>query len=1656
MQLNIISKIFFITLHQSTNMKFYFTIIILCFVAYLCYSQQYGNEWINYNQKYFKVPIYKTGLHRISRQALVAAGFPINNIHPKNIQMFAKGKELCIYVHGEDDGIFNNTDYIEFYAEANDGWYDSLLYKYPEKIANPYYSLFNDTINYFLTWNQSQNNCRAIFELDTNFSQYQSATHSFCYVEKLIVKSDYYYYGDIGCWYNRAEGWSSYFADINQPISISISTPNYAAVSLPSYISFLSLSASNASFTSGGNHHLGFYVNNSLIFDTIFIGLQNIEKHLTYHLPLSSTTSFVLAPINDLNLVTDKLALSYIKLRYPHQMLFNASKYKFFLENHPSSNKSLIEIQQPSSAKVILWDITNNRKIYTKYETGVHKALIPNGQISNKHIYYCVEDSIIYANVLPGKIYTNYLENAQNADYIIITHPSLNSSVAQYANYRNQTGYQTLITDVTQLYEQFSYGINKHPLGIKNFIRLLYNQYGEKIKHILIIGKGIRNEMYRKNISMYSQNLVPTYGTPPSDQYFTSNIQNRLPLYSIGRIAATSNNDVILYLNKVIQYETSEPANWQKRILHFGGGLNTSEQQMIETFLISLENIIEDTLYGGFVQTFLKTTSLPIQITVSDSIRHLINDGCSILNFFGHGTSGGFDQNIDEPSTYNNQGRYPLLFANTCLSGDIYLPDYKRIAERWVLIPDKGAIAFLASTDLGIASQLYVYSQEFYKQITYKNFAKPIGHCIKETIKEVISQNGWGPYIENTCYDYALHGDPAIKMHVKDLPDLTIHSSDIQFFPSNITNDIDTFELSVVVTNYGKAFISPYVVEVKRTFTNGQQATISKIRQKCLYKDTVVFRIPVDFVNGSGNNQFCVIADALGWIEEYNENNNKVCVNKFISVSDIIPIYPYEFAIYPNDSVTLIASTGYPFLPSLNYIFEIDTTDLFNSPFKKVGYVSQLGGIVAWKPPIMLVDCTVYYWRVALNSNTPNWKESSFIYIPSKTGWSQAHFFQFKKNRYRFINYNRSTRTFEFITTPKELHCQTMGVGAASSYFDYFYNLDNIIERSSCSPNSAILAVVIDPLTIEPWTSDKANYGHVNYPVCPPKLRSDYYFTFFSTSQGLNSLNTFLKDSVPNGHYILLYNFIYGNFQQWPEILYQTLESMGAVQIRAVPNDGAYIFFAKKGDFSSVIEKIGDNNDTLILDIEIPVNYFNGHIFSTLIGPSSNWKTLHWLPKSNEQPTKDYEYISLTAYKANFDSVQVIPVMTKDTLDLYNLQDYADASIYPYLRLTFYTHDDSLKTPTQLKRWQITFDGVPETAISPNLGYYFYKDTLQEGETIKFAVATKNISPYDMDSLLVRYWIYDKNNNIVPLAIKRLRKHPANDLLIDTIKFSTKGLPGLNYLWYEVNCVNPTFGTYDQLEQYHFNNYAVKSFYVQTDKINPLLDVTFDGVRILDGDIVSARPNIVIQLKDENKFLVLNDTSIFAIYLTDLKTNIEKRIYFNNSENPLLFYPAQLPHNICKVEYKPVLNDGTYMLRIQAKDMSNNISGYYDYTITFRVVNKQAISNVLNYPNPFSTSTRFVFTLTGYEVPDDIRVEIYTISGRLVRTIRKDELGHIHIGRNITQYVWDGTDDYGDKLANGVYFYRVVARHKGKAVEHIETEVDKYFKEGFGKMYILR
>ena len=146
--------------------------LVVCFFSVFAGAQTYGNEWISYDQKYFSFPVVESGIHKIDYNTLLNAGVPMSSLSSANFQIFGKEKEIPLFIEDGGDETMENGDFILFYAEGNDGWLDSSLYDNADWIGNPKYSLYNDTLHYFLTWNSSSDNSRFTEETGVDFENY--------------------------------------------------------------------------------------------------------------------------------------------------------------------------------------------------------------------------------------------------------------------------------------------------------------------------------------------------------------------------------------------------------------------------------------------------------------------------------------------------------------------------------------------------------------------------------------------------------------------------------------------------------------------------------------------------------------------------------------------------------------------------------------------------------------------------------------------------------------------------------------------------------------------------------------------------------------------------------------------------------------------------------------------------------------------------------------------------------------------------------------------------------------------------------------------------------------------------------------------------------------------------------------------------------------------------------------------------------------------------------------------------------------------------------------------------------------------------------------------------------------------------------------------
>jgi hypothetical protein len=1635
-------------------------------------QEPFGNEWINYNQQYYAVKVTEKGLFRIGYNALLNAGVPLGTFDPRSFQVFARGQEQPIIVKNEHTGLFQPGDYIEFFAEGNTGWYDQGFYSDPSKQPNPNYSLVTDTATYYITWNNLLNNRRFTIETDVNFEGYTPASY-FWHTERQDYTASYFLgetnnYGVTDPEYTEAQGWFDAAFNVGQSRSKTIPTANPYISGPQAQIEMAVAGASNYRLMDP-DHHLRIQFAGQVI-DTLYDGykLLRFHRNLAVSALNPSGTTFVFSSINDLGTPVDRNAIVYIQVRYPHTFnLRNVSQLR--MELPPSTgSKTLVQFTNFNVSpqdSIWLFDLENRRRIPVVQGETAFRALVPNpAQLRQCFLTSSAQVKTISqvrpVNSDPANFarFQNFLSPAHfNSDYLMITHESLLSAAEAFKSYRNSTGYKVLLVDVQQLYHQFAYGIQKHPMALRQFARYTIEHFDTPPGKLFLLGKAMNTRVARKHNQHWSNNLVPSFGDPASDILITAGLTEGtyVPAMATGRLAARNPQHVSLYLEKIMQYEAAQlqPEEWMKNVLHFGGGSSLGEQAILANYLKMYENTITDTLFGGYVRTFLKSSTEPIQINQSDSLKQIINNGVSLMTFFGHAAGIGFDISIDYPSEYNNYGKYPFLVANSCFAGDIFGESVSS-SEEFVLIENKGTIGYLAATSAAGAFELNRYTNAFLRNLSGNQYGQPVGQNIQQVIREIESSN---IYIKNICLLNTLHADPALVINSQEKPDYKITPQNIYFSPSDVTTELDSFMVNVISTNIGMAIRDSVMVELTRTFPDGSSENFLKRIPGTLFKDTLYFSMPVDRERGIGVNQFSVTLNAFNEVDEITLANNTASTNLLIKSADVLPVFPHQYAIVPEPQITLKASTGDAFLAARTYVFELDTSASFSNPIRHT--VTQGGGVLTWEPPTSLTDSTVYFWRVSQDSvytGEYNWRSSSFQYINGREGWSQAHFDQFGRNQYRYVHYNREDRQWDFVNNFLSIQAQT-GVYPYIPWNEVWLKVNGVMMKIwSCMTDTGngMVFNVFDPVSGEIWYSENQGdntgpYGNFHCSANPLPG-----FDFYTTNETWRERVRAFIDTIPDGHYVMAWNHRNHFAQAYHEELYQAFESIGSANIRNLVNNTPYLIFGRKGDpIGSANEVLGGSVTSIIqLNDSLETNWNEGFILSERIGPARNWESIHWRQESFDGLNTDSVWLQVLGVRHNGQLDTILNNIPVVETDIFNLDEVIDANVYPYLHLKVNMRDDENRTPAQMKRWQVIYQGIPEAALDPNFHLYFVADTLPEGKELVFSTAIRNISPYPMDSLLVHYWILDQNRNQHPIPYPRQAPLLPGESLIDTIRVSTKGLPGHNSFWVEVN------PNQDQVEQYHFNNIGKIPFFVERDKSNPLLDVTFDGIRILDGDIVSAQPLIRVMLQDENQFLALNDTSLVKIFLQTPLHPEPRRIYFQEGGvEQLRFFPASLPDNTCMVEYHPTFTeDGTYRLLVQATDRSMNESGQEDYSIRFEVVTQSTITEVLNWPNPFSTATHFVFTLTGTELPTYFKIQIMTITGKVVREIDLNELGPINIGRNITQYAWDGTDQFGDRLANGVYLYRVITSINDEKIELNPTQAARYFHREFGKMYLIR
>ncbi|MBN2013004.1 hypothetical protein JW960_26980 [candidate division KSB1 bacterium] len=1220
-----------------------------------------------------------------------------------------------------------------------------------------------------------------------------------------------------------------------------------------------------------------------------------------------------------------------------------------------------------------------------------------NDRIDNEAYYVLSEFNKIKYPAKAAKDKPSSLIAANNgADYIIITHRKFEKyarKLAEFRQARNQ--FRTMVVDIEDIYDEFNYG-QLDPQAIKKFLTNAYNSWETpQPQYVVLFGDASWD--FKQNLpNSIKKNYVPSYGNPVSDNWYVclNGPNDFLPDIYIGRIPVETEPEAESVVDKIISYEDAVPAAWTKNILFITGGFDHNEQNLFmnQSDYIKQNYVVPPPMSGNAL-SINKTAEGYFEGEKKDEILNAFDKGILWANFIGHAGSHTWDLmfNYQDIEELQNDGMYPFVTSMTCHTGRFANPEVTNFGERFLIADRKGAIAFWGTSGWGYIFQDNILLKNLF-EAALVDTTQRLGNATTFSKLKLWETYGESIYNISAILQYNLLGDPVTDLAIPNLPDIAISNRDIHINPAVPTEADSTVIVTIKFHNWGLATNDSFKLELVDTKDNNSTLlTTYKIPHLGLIDST---RFHWSIKNQAGQHILKIQLDAQNEIYESNEENNTLNFPVYIHSSRLTISKPVESQVISPQNVILQVNN--PVLENsyqnLQFQFEIAQDDNFDSIEKIASPLVNQGNLVTqWRPPAFLGEGT-YFWRCRTNDGTTygDWVTSSFT-ISSNTEniWSQHLESQLAQNQFHTTEINNNGVTLG----RKKFVFDVESAGYSDgNYVRIFVNNKAVIEDSR-GHNVAV---------INPGTGD---------------IIATMAFDTWESTDDANAMATYLN-GLPDGTYVLIAIMDEGS-NSITDNAYQALEAVGSKFCRQVGSRDSWAMVGIKGaEIGTVKElhkKMGDG-PAVVQDTMFCYDV-NGTIASLPIGAANRWNDVSWLADISEPGTDiKMNIVGLNRLNSHWDTLRVnLTNSSGENISAINSRQYPKIKLLAHL-----TDDDGLNTPI-LKSWSVSYDPVPDMAIGPET-VTLSADSVLVGENIDISATVYNIGMTPSDSMRVRFLFQHPDSGEVVFEDILWREYVAVDSMVKIhTTWSSAGFSGANQITIKLDPDNQI----NELSE--DNNYFSKQIFVLADTSAPQLAVTFDGKTLIHGDYVSSNPLIDIRVTDNSTVLINGDTSKIKIILDD------NELTYDQPSGIIQFIPIDPGDTTTTmhVQISPTLADGNHTIQIVIKDAGGNPAIYF---MNFTVVSDLRLINVLNYPNPFQESTWFTFTLT--QPAEEIIIKIFTVSGRMIQQLPTEMCMP-----GFNRIYWDGRDADGDVLANGVYLYKVVARHGDESEEVVEKMV---------------
>ncbi len=1617
----------------------------------------YGNEWINAGLDYLKLTTTEQGIYRISGAELNAAGW--SSFSGDELKLTQFGKEVPLYVSTDD--AFAPNDYCLFYLDQDAvAAYEAELYE--DGLSgnlNPSARLFSDSVAFYLsrqpgthqryTVIDASTTAPATFDTSAWTTRYPLAT----YDAYSSVTTDQF--NGTYSTFDRGEGFS---------LGRNFRTLfNYAADEVDvAFAPRLVLRAIASDYNTVQRRRRVSFKGNVLL-------EENASPNTLYNDTLELQSAWLLGTAalgvryEGLANGADRYAVGLAKLEYRRKLVPHNQSMTWHVRAgsavQPMQWRQLDPAQEYAFIDVINRQLTLSSGASTVYtQLGVGRSQ-QRGEMT----------SLADARTASIRSVDLNFQFSRGIDYLIVSSEKLadwSPNADDYAAFRRMPqhgGYNVLRVNIEDLYEQFGYGTPNDPRAVRNLVA--YLKKNAALERVLLLGKGRTFNQTRFPAQLADADnadyYVPSFGEPASDVLLVANGITEALEVSLGRVAAINSSQLSIFMDKMAAEarvralpQTIEDRFWSKQTIVVGGGKQPDEQNLLKTYLLQLHDELETNLVGAETTGLYKTTTDPIQFDASESYYRRVNEGVSLITFFGHAAATTFDVAIDDFTRYNNKDKYPILVGLGCYSGNANSPG-ESLGEEFIFTPDKGMGGFLSTIGLSYPGPTTGMLLEVYDHLGGDKFGQPFTDALRPVISNALQ--GLGVERKQYAQQLIYQGDPAHGIYVHEEPDYIVDESSIRIGPSPLVSSLDSFTVSFEVLNLGRSDTTTFSVEVTRSTPGAANPTVDTVDAVggIYARRSLSLNVASLYQEGAGLNtlSFRILPRIQqGALPGAVQNDGAASKQFFVASSVAKFIWPVLHATVPLNGLDLYAEFGSPWSEAHVFDLELDKNASFQSPIHRTQVTSK--SLIRYPLPAGFSAGETVYARLKLAADTV-WTYTDFTLEADEEQYGRAvgEYSQFLAGNTSQLQ-PRPGGDWQFgqqsvikVLTNKEFDPNdppTYEQNLSPPYVSVipWYTLE-----------AGIVFLIGDSLTGDEIRNSPPQYGSID--LGSPNRA----FAYPTSNAAERALAVNFLQTVPQpGEFVWVFTVFRPGFElhvdEWAAdtalgytaSLFSVLRSKGAQLLPAFEAAGTVPYTAvyREGEPGLLAEDVGSTRSSvLVTTVGLPLRRRTGIYETPLLTDIDSVYSFSWSLDSARADTSNFADVRLVA--VNLDG---------STFELSRSTGFSGSlpiapTITPVLgyRIIIEQRDAFHRRALPIVSLSLLGKERPELVYDPSHAQQLDTSQVLPGEVFDFAIGIRNVSPTTALPFATRVVELGNSDTLATASFGELDQFAAT-VWRDTISFGRNA--GDKSLAFEVEAARTA------VERSRVNNLAFFETTVVADEVDPSLRIEVDDILARSKMLVSPTPEITIALTDDygvdpeispEQTLALTLTSPTGVtYASNANLLGDLRIVSSAHKERVeyVYEPGRLQH-------------GIWILSVSAVDAYGNTSASPTQRIELEVDTTLAISNVLPYPNPAVDRVFFQYELTG-SVPSDYQIDIYTTSGRLVRSLGPAELGDLRIGVGLTSGFWDTTDQYGNKLARGVYLYRFAkgTDGEGESFKTRDSQIDDYIKSGFGKLVLLR